>query len=236
MPDFFVKSNLDDFNKQFEEYAKWNKRQASSIINQKLYFIALQAMNLTKTTEKSKIANELNAQSEKYPKISLGELLVLRNLRNNGKMPKRSATLTKNMANYVQRLINTRASHTQFLRSGWVGAVKKLDYWNRKDDISSQTFSKRFAPKKPQGLKQLGKLKGDAKPALESQAGSSNCRGTIFNFIGEGKQDTKTINPILQEGLNKAVNAEIRSMRIYIERKFAEENRRRAAKGQFQLM
>ena len=118
----------------------------------------------------------------------------------------------------------------RFLRSGWLPAIKKLDYWNRKGDSNSINFSKRFAPKKPQGIKQYGKDKGDVKPALLNTWGS-NCRGSIFNFVGQGKQKSRTVNTILQTGLNAAVKDEIRSMRVYSQRKFNEQHRRMASKG-----
>lgn len=203
----------------------------SEIINQKLYFIALRAMSSTKTTTKAQIAAELNQPSNKYPDKTLGEILVLKDLRKRGKMPKRSKTLAKNMAQYVQRLINKRASHTQFLRSGWIPAVRKLDNWNRKADTNSITFSKRFAPKKPPGIRQFGVDKGNVKPAPINSY-RSDCKGTIFNFVGQGKQKGSKTQAILQAGLDAAVAFEVRSMKQYMERKFAEEHRRRQAKGQ----
>lgn len=234
MPDMTISSNVKEWQATFEEYVKWNKRSFAEIINQKLYFVALRAMQETKTTDKGKIALDMNQPSKKYKDTTLGEILVLKNLMTGGKMPKKTATLAKNMANYVQRLTNKRASHVQFLRSGWLPAVKKLDYWNRKSDTNSISFSKRFAPKKPAGVKQFGMDKGNVKPALLNSVGPQ-CRGTIFNFVGEGRQKTTTVSPILQAGLDKAVKAEVDSMRIYMLRKWQEQHQRMANQGQLRL-
>jgi len=235
MPDFFVHSNTQEFLKTFDSYLDWNKRAVSDIVNQKLYFVALQAMNFTKKADAAQIKSELMAPSKKYPEKSLGELLVLMQMRRKGKMPKRTKTLNKNMSKYVQRLINARVNHIQFLRSGWLPAVKKLDYWNRKTDTNSISFSRRFAPKKPQGIKQFGRDKGDVKPAILGAWGP-NCRGTIMNYAAsEGKQVDDTAAPILRAGLKLAVDAEMRSMRNYIERKVREEVQRRASRGEMRL-
>jgi hypothetical protein len=231
MADVSSTNNLKAFQATLLDYQNWNKRSMSEIVNQKLYFIALRAMQDTKTTTKQQITEELNQPSDKYPDKTLGEILTLKDLQKRGKMPKRGKTLAKNMANYVQRFINKRASHTQFLRSGWIPAVKKLDYWNKKGDTNSITFSKRFAPKKPAGIKQFGKDKGDVKPAPLNSYGAT-CRGTIFNFIGQGKQKGNRTQEILQSGLDKAVAEEIHSMKMYMERKWQEEHRRRQAKGE----
>ena len=117
----------------------------------------------------------------------------------------------------VEKFIKRRASHVNFLRSGWLPAIKKLDFWNRKGDIN---FVKKFAPKKPVGIKQLGKDKGNVIPAIVNDNGRAT--GLISNSVGQGKQDSSTVHPILQAGLKEAIALEIKSMRIYVERKFKE--------------
>jgi len=238
MADFSTANNIKEFNKMFEEYMQWSKKSIAEVINQKLYFVALQAMNMTKKADPSHIKNELMAPSKKYPDKTLGELLVIMQMRRKGKMPKRTKTLNKNMAKYVQRMINTRVNHIQFLRSGWLPAIRKLDYWNRKADNDSITFSRRFAPKKPQGVKQFGKDKGDVRPARLGVY-NSNCRGVILNYVGDvGDQRTSTVSPILQEGLNKAIYAEMwgpKGMQWYMEKKWNEKHQRMASRGDFNL-
>lgn len=200
-----------EFKKLFQDYAKWNNRQPADIINAKLYFVALNAMGTTKTADKEEIKAKLEAPSKDYPKAPLAGVLVNKQLKAKGK---KGLTGAK-MAEAIKKFIKKNLSRTQFLRSGWIPSIKKLDFWNRKGDIS---FVKRFAPKRPQGIRQYGKEKGDviaAKPYPK-------CFGTIFNFIGKGKQASSTVTPILEEGLKKAVRIEMASMVRYIERKYKE--------------
>ena len=216
--------NSDDFYDVYDEYLKWNRRQLAQIVNAKLYFIALNAMKTTKAATAEGIRNELRRPADKYPTKTIGEILTLMDLKKRGKMPKRTQTLAKNMAKYVQRFENKRASHINFLRSGWLPAIKKLDYWNRKGDSEDFSFVRRFAPKvNMQGIKQFGQDKGRIIPARLDQ---SRVKGTIFNDVGTGIQDSSTAKTIKQEGLDKAVLQELRSMRVYIEKKQLEHHQK----------
>ena len=218
-----------EFDAVFKEYLEWNKRQTAEIVNAKLYFIALRAMKTTKAASASAIRGSLSKKADKYPHMTVGEILTIMDLRSRHKLPKRTKTLAKNMAKYVQRFENKRVSHINFLRSGWIPVVKKLDYWNRKSDREGVSFSRRFAPKENMvGIKQFGKEKGRIIPARLNQPW---VKGTIFNDVGEGKQVTSTIKAIKQEGLDKAVIQEINSMKIYIERKIQEHHNRMASRG-----
>jgi hypothetical protein len=206
------------FDKTFQEYMKWTKKQPAEIINSKLYFITLNAINYTKKARPGDITNELNSASQIDPRKTLGEVLVIRDLKRRGKMYKKTSTLMKNIGSKVEKMIARRVRNIGFLATGWFPAIKKLDFWNRRGDL---TFTKRFAPKKPIGIKKFGKDKGDVVPAREFQ---SVARGTIFNYIGnEAGKDGKIsqhIKPILQQGLDFGVRQEILSMRKYIELKY----------------
>lgn len=207
--------NLKEFNKVLNDYAAWNRKQPSEIVAAKLYFISLNAMNLTKTTDKNAIGAALNEPSNKYPDRTVAQMLTIRDLRNKNKKVKGAAQF----AALVQKFIKRRQSHTNFLRSGWITALKKLDFWNKRGDVQ---FTKRWTKmKKPMGVKQFGKDKGDVKL---SGWWSPRTKGTIYNFIGTGKQASNTVNPILQQGLNEAIQKEMSDMIRYIERKYNEKH------------
>ena len=229
MIDVKVTVDTSAFDKTFAEYMQFNKRQPAEIVNAKLYFIALNALSTTKNVDGGKIRAEMNQPSKNNPKVTLGELLTIINLKKRNKMPKKSSTYNKNIANNIEKFIKNRISHINFLRSGWLPAIKKLDFWNRKGDIN---FSKRFAPKKPAGIKQIGKDKGDVFPAKLEQA---IARGTIINSVGiSGKAATPTVQPILQAGLDAAIQKEVASMKIYIEKKYQQQHdkmKRKAESG-----
>jgi hypothetical protein len=102
-----------------------------------------------------------------------------------------------------------------------------LDFWNKRGDIQ---FIKRFAPKKPDGVKEYGKTKGNIIPA---RLDMTRVKGTIFNLIGQGKQDTKRVHKLLQDGLDAGVRKEIASMMIYVERKINEYHARLETKNRY---
>jgi len=207
--------NEKEFNRTFDEYIKWNSRQPAEIINGKLYFVALQAMRKTKASDKGDIRNGLLAPSKTYADIPLAAILVNKQLGSKGK----KGLTGQKMAEAMEKLIKKQQSKTQFLRSGWLPALKILDFWNKRNSDNLR-FIKRFAPKKPEGVKIYGNEKGKA---VYAKPDKIRTWGSITNFVGQGKQLTPTIKPLIQEGLNEGIAEEIRSMRTYIERKFREQ-------------
>lgn len=150
-----VSDNQKEFDKVFAEYMTWQKKQPSEIINGKLYFVALQAMGQTKTATKDGIRNKLMQPARITKNVPLAAILVNSKL---GKAGKKGLTGVK-MAKAVDKLVRAQQSRTQFLRSGWIPALKTLDYWNKRNSDNLK-FVKRFAPKKPMGVKEYGKPKG----------------------------------------------------------------------------
>jgi hypothetical protein len=216
-----VKADTSEFEKTMKEYIQWSKRQPAEIVNAKLYFIALHAYNETKAATKQQVRGSLQQPSRKYPNRTLGEILTYIQLRKKGKFPRKAASL----ATKVEKFIKRREGHIRFLRSGWAPAMKKLDFWNRRGDIS---FVKRNAPKKKEIAKQYGVEKGDVTPA---RADSLKASGTIFNFIGEGPQASSTVQGVLLDGLQKGVDIEIASMKKHVKEKFDKKHAEMIRKG-----
>jgi len=220
MANDFLNFSLDtstqkEFDKTFAEYIKWNNRQPAEIVNGKLYFVALNAMRTTKMADRTTIRQKLLAPSRDYPDIPLASVIV------NSQLAKKQkkGLYGKKMAEAMEKLIKKQQSRIQFLRSGWIPALKILDFWNKRN-IDNLRFTRRFAPKRPEGIKQYGREKGTAVFAKQDR---TRVWGSITNLVGQGKQASPTVQKILAEGLNKAVMAETRSMRIYIDRKFREQ-------------
>jgi hypothetical protein len=213
----FISFNVEakgekEFFAVLNEYAQWNKRQPLEIAVAKAYFIDLNAMSTTKAADKGKITQELESNAKNFSGVPLAAILVNKQL---GKKGKKGLTGAKMIA-AVQKYIKTATSRTQAARSGWLAGAKTLDFWNRRGDVS---FSKRFAPKKPQGVKEYGQPKGNAK--ISNQSGKAWV--SIANQFGKGKQDSRTITPILLEGLQKAIARELASMKDYITKKYQEQ-------------
>ena len=200
---------LEKFNRVLKEYGLWSKKQPAEIINAKLFYIARNATNTTRMADKSKIRNELESKAREYD-APLAAVLVNKDLARKGK----PGLTGKKMAQAVEKRIRSATSHVNFLRSGWLPAIKLLDYYNKRGDI---TFVKRWAPKQAPNLKQIGQPKGTAVYAKNTMY---RCWGQIENWIGAGKQKSATVTAILQEGLNIAVQLETNSMLLYIQRKY----------------
>jgi hypothetical protein len=203
-------SAMNKFNNTFKEYVKWSKKQPAEIINTKMFYVGRNAVNMTKTADKGKIRNELMADAKQYPGVPLEAILINRDL---GRKCKKGLFGEK-MAKAVEKGLNKAVSRTNFLRAGWLPGIKKLDFMLKRGDI---TFIKRYAPKQITGVKQYGQDKGFATPAKEM---TTKCWGEIYNCVGQGKQASKTVQKILQEGLNLALIAEMKSMQAYITKKF----------------
>lgn len=215
-----MKCNVDmrEFQEALNEYKKFNKRAPAEVTNAKAYFICLNALKDTKRANADAIRQELNQPSTTNPRISLGHVIVQTQMKNNGKMPKKFKTFAKNLGSYINKLINKRISHIGFLASGWLPAIIKLDYWNKRGDIK---FSKKYAPKRDGKIKQFGREKGKVIPAKNNDL---RAKTECWNQIGEGSQATTTVLGHLRDGLDKAIRKEAASMRDYVMRKYREQH------------
>ena len=205
-----------EFNRTLNEYRRWHKNQPSEIVNGKLYFISLQAMKATKTGDPAKIKSKLEAPSRDFIGAPLAAILVNSQL---GQKHKKGLTGEK-MKIAVEKFIRKSQARIHFLQSGWLPALKILDYWNKRNQDNLK-FTKRYAPKRPQGVRQYGKDKGIAIYAKPDRAYTY---GSITNGVGQvGKQRSPTVVPIIEAGLKAGIRAEIASMRVYIEKKFKDQ-------------
>jgi hypothetical protein len=203
----------EEFNRLQREYAKWNKRQPEETCVAKAYFIDLATQNATKFVPKDQIATNLNAPSEKDPGVPLAPILINWQL---GKKGKKGLTGEK-MARAVEKSIARHQRGSQAGRSGWLPGQKTLNVAYNKGDV---TFNKRFAPKKPQGIKQYGKDKGYAQITRRD----GYCSVTVANTFGtEGKQSSATIDKVLQDGLDTGFARENTQTISYLTKKYQAE-------------
>jgi hypothetical protein len=229
---------MDDsgFQETWEDYLKFSKKAPAEIVNAKLYFIALQAVNKTKQAQSGDIRSSLAQPMRKIPKLTIGEFLALRRLRKegpfrdkftkNGKRLRKGGSKAEQLAKAVQKIVNARVNAINFLRVGWYPALRTLNFWNRKDP-SDQRIQRRFGPegRLPVKLQQLTKFahgvdKGRVIPARLEQP---IVKGTIFNDVGsiglKTAADDTRVHSLIQEGLNKGIREEIASMKVYIDKK-----------------
>lgn len=198
------------FDRAMDEYMKFTKKSVSEVVNAKAWFIARNAVLMTDKTMVNKIDAELNAQSREYPPVPLAAIII--NSRAKGK-GMRGLSGAK-MAKAVKEMINARHKAVNFLRSGWLPAIRILEMAVKRGDIN---FSKRYAPKKDSTVKQYGKDKGSA---IWAKPNYQRVFAEIENAVEGGNRGRNgRVTNILTSGLDKAIKAEIASMRVYVERK-----------------
>jgi hypothetical protein len=202
------------FEKKMNEYLQYTKRGVSEALNQKAYFIARNAVGTTKAATKEEIESDLRAASKKYPRAPSAAILVNRERGMKG-LP---GLCGAKMIRAVERFIRKRQAHRNFLRSGWIPAIKKLE------PLVEQKRGPSLASTVSSGRSALGPGKayyGGVSPAKVSISPVV----AIWNSINT-KTNLAKVKNFLIEGLRKAIDMEIASMDVYIERKLKEAARK----------
>lgn len=205
------KATLDtrQFDKTLKEYMQFTKRSVAEVANAKCWFIARNATNTTKAVDRSKIDAELDAPSRINPEAPLAAILVNKQLRGKGM----KGVSGSQMQAAIKKLKAARKRSINFLRSGWLPAVRILEYHLKKGDIQ---FSKRYAPKLNRQTKQFGREKG---AAIYARPERERTFAEIENAVYGGKKPSPRVHDLIVEGLQKAITQEVASMKTYIERK-----------------
>lgn len=208
------KANLDtrDFDKVFSEYMAFSKRTPADAVNTKLYYIARNATMTTKHSDPTKIESELRGPSEKYPKAPLAAILVNAQLKAKGEDRIAGQKMTK----AIEKLIKRRKASINFVRSGWKNAIKTLEtYLRSKGEFG---FARRWQPPVDNATMKKKTTSDMGKAIYARTERGPRVWGEIENSVG----NEESITPIKEMGLQLAVNKEVASMRVYIERKLNE--------------
>ncbi len=252
--DIPLKLDLTEFNVAFAEYLKVSSRDLATAINTKLFYIALRALAETHAVEAASIRSDLNQiitavrhtgrQAGSTGKIPRGLALAqrLRTLQGaylqiqhgweaeklarfaspSARRLLRRENAARNMttAKRVQKLTGRRVRSRAFLKSGWLPAIKTL----------APLAEKKGAPYTGPRPVQYGQPKGLAIPAKPPASPSDPVAGLIENSIGKlGKRALKlsaAMQKFARPALQRAVDAETRSMVDYLATKFIESARK----------
>ena len=144
--------NTREFDRAMAEYMKYTKRTTTEAVNQHAYYIARNATQTTYAADADKIKQDLEVASKKYPNIPLAAILVNSQLKNKGK----KGLTGEKMKTAVEKFIKMRQSHRNFLRAGWIPAIKML----------ATIVPRRGGSKIPAGTDKKGRRFGGARPAL----------------------------------------------------------------------
>lgn len=217
-----IKITLDttNFTKTFNEYLKFQKRLPSDSVNASLYFIARNATQTTKSSSKTKIDNELRGPAKNGVE-PLAAVLINSQL---GKKGMKGLTGVK-MARAVEKLIKARVKSVNYIRSGWKNAINILESYLRSTNEFS--FVRRNSSLNSKADNETMKKivspnSGTAKVARIDMG--TRAYGEIQNNVyGDGKDG---LSEVKAAGLQKAIDQEEKSKRIYIERKINEQHQK----------
>lgn len=203
-----VTIDTKEFDRVFKEYMEYSKRSFAEACNQHAYYIARNATMTTKAANKDDIQKDLEATSKSHPPAPLAAILINAQLGKQGKGGLSGAS----MASAVTKYIKTAKSHVNFVRAGWIPAIKKL----------SAVVPKKSGGRIPSGTDKPGRTFGDAIPAKTSFSPIAWIWNSVHGSIAHGNKSEK-VKKILEEGINKAIAKESESMKKYIEKKQMEE-------------
>ena len=209
-----IKIDTRDFDKALAEYMTFSKKSVADIINTKLYYIARNATMTTQKSDPAKIRGELEGPSRSYPSAPLGAIIVNKQLKLAGKKGKSGDGMIKAM----EGLIKKRISYINFVRSGWKNAIKQIEAYLK--TTGEYRFANRWSQNAPfdRGAMKKKTIPSMGKAIVARIERIGRVYGEIQNNVS-GKDGKPSITPIKQEGLQKAVDKETASMRVYIERK-----------------
>ena len=202
--------NVDtrEFDRTFKQYMSYSKRSFAEACNQHAYYIARDAVLLTTGADKNVIRAKMEGPSASYPSAPLVAILVNSQL---GKQGKKGLTGAK-MTQAMERFIKKTQSHVNFVKSGWLPAIK----------ILASVVPKKGGSKIPRGTDKAGRNFGGATKATEA---TFSPIAWIWNSISPTRNKS-TVQKIVEEGAQKAMKMETNSMKIYIERKQQEASRK----------
>jgi hypothetical protein len=190
-----------EFDRVFKEYMTYSKRDFAEACNQHAYYIARDAVNVTKKADKNVIRAKLEGPSASYPSVPLAAILVNVERAKQGK----KGLNGPQMANAVERFIRKFQSHVNFVAAGWIPAIKKL----------AMVVPRKGGASIPSGTAKSGRIFGGATTATEGFSPVA----WIWNSVVGGKQYSAKVHNIIEEGAVKAIQMETQSMRDYIVKK-----------------
>lgn len=199
-----IKVDTTKFDRAMKDYMKYSSRSNVEAVNQHAYYICRNATSTTHATEASKIKQDLEAASKTNPKAPIAAILANRDLGKKGKKGLYGEKMRKAMESFIK----VRVAHRNFLRSGWIPAIK----------ILANVVPKKGGRKIPSQTDKKGRNFGGAKPAKNTSVDTKRILATIWNSALGKKNDQKSITYIT-EGLQQAINMEIESMGKYIQKK-----------------
>lgn len=224
-----LKIDTKEFDRTIAAYKETTRRDIATIVNTKAFYIARAAARGTKKADKAKILEDLRGSrsksfatkkgGSKIIKYTLAQLIIVARRAAAGLSTKKA-----DIKDDVKKLIASRVRAINFLRAGWIPAIRKLE------PLSAPIGRK--PPQLDSGVKKFpGRSYGSAKAARPSGT-DAVCQITNDALAKDKKSsflkkiihifhnaDRSRVYGIAAEGLQKAIDSETASMKSHIEEK-----------------
>lgn len=202
-----------------------SKRELPDFMNGQAFKVAIEAMRLTDRANRAQVERELGQVATKV-RLSTSRKTGAKSFKSAGRIVEEDSLAARilgkrfkdtgswgvrgsDMAKRVLNLIAARVRSINFIRAGWIGAIRRLDAVVRRKPRVSRS----------RDVKTYGVLKGGALPAADGVA----CAVEIFNtaLSPRVKEPSKKGNPmpVAEIGLIRAFAAATADMRQEFERR-----------------
>src|ERR1035441_562263 len=211
---FTMTLDTREFSSVLDDYMKFQKRTPADVINAKLYYIGRNATITTKSADPARIESDLRGPSTKYPEAPLMAVIINSN---RGREGKKGLTGEK-MAREIEKQIKKRKNAINFVRAGWKNAIQILEtYMRSKGEF---TFARRWQPLVDKATMRKKNTENLGKATVARIECEGRVWGEIQNDVhGKDGGNLGNLEQVKQEGLQRAVDKEVESMRGYLDRK-----------------
>jgi len=214
--------NTREFDATLKKYRAWSKRDPKKICDTKAFFIARRAVietpkadkaamkgDLGRIIKRKKQAVEMSLRTVKrFSRWGMEQHVPLAALIINKRRGKGRGLYGAEMTEAIRALLAARLRSIAFLKSGWLPAIKTL----------LGLADTRGAPRLEKAAIQVGQPKGYAVPASEGWT----AKATIVNSAIARRDDKTALYKYGEPALQRAFDAEKKSMLDYMEKKMRE--------------
>ena len=184
--------NTAEFDRALKDYVLKTKKSIPEVLNTKAYWVARNAIQLTRISDKAKI----NAFAKDWAKS--GPTII------------KAFDLQKGGSNWggwtrkevQKKFAALRRRSIGYLRSGWIPTLRATGGWAKQ-------------PKNFKGVAIRGKRKGWVKLARKAW----DTKTIICNAVGYNSDQAEAARKYVQPALSKSIAKETASMRQYLEKK-----------------
>lgn len=182
--------NTAEFDRALKDYVLKTKKSIPEVLNTKAYWVARNAIQLTRIADKAKINSFAKNWSKSGPII----------IKAFGLKTDRSGDWTRKEVQ--KKFAALRRRSIGYLRSGWIPTLRATGGWAKQ-------------PKNYKGVIIRGKRKGWVKLATKAW----DTKTTICNAVGYNSDQAEAARKYVQPALSKSIAKETASMRQYLEKK-----------------